>query len=77
MWRVRKLSPAVERLKIEPDDVAAQVKWRNASIVSVAMTECVVLFGFVLYMLGATTRQVAPFLVIPFVTMIFWFPRRP
>jgi hypothetical protein len=77
MWRVRKLSPAVERLKINPDDAAAQTKWRNASIVSVAMIECIVLFGFALYMLGATTIRVAPFLVIPFATMVFWFPRRP
>jgi hypothetical protein len=77
MWRARRLSPAAERLKIDPNDGAAQAKWRSASIVSVAMIEAVVLFGYALYLLGATAKQVAPFLVIPFVTMGFWFPRRP
>lgn len=76
-WRVRKLSPAVERLRVAPDDAGALAQWRGGSIVSVTMLETVVLFGFALYMLGATTIQVAPFVIVPFVTMILWFPKRP
>jgi hypothetical protein len=75
--RIRKLSPIVIRLQVAPDDASAVARWRSWSIVSVTMMETIVLFGFAVYMLGGTITQVAPFIVIPFVTMLFWFPKHP
>jgi hypothetical protein len=75
--RLRRLSPIASRLQTAPDDASAIAKWRSYSIVSVAILESIVLFGFALYMMGGTTTQVAPFIVIPFATMPFWFPKHP
>jgi hypothetical protein len=75
--RMRKLSPIVSRLREAPDDASAVARWRSWSIVSVTMLESIVLFGFAVYMLGGTISQVAPFIVIAFVTMVFWLPKHP
>ena len=75
--RIRKLAPIVSRLQAAPDDASAVARWRSWSIVSVTMLESIVLFGFAVYMLGGTISQVAPFVVIAFVTMILWFPKHP
>jgi hypothetical protein len=73
----RKISPAIEKLRTNPDDRAALVSWRVGAILSYVTMECVPLFGFAQYFVGATVRQVAPFFVVPFVTMLFLFPKRP
>jgi hypothetical protein len=57
----RKISPAIEKLRTNPDDRAALVSWRVGAILSYVTMECVPLFGFAQYFLGATVRQVAPF----------------
>jgi hypothetical protein len=75
--RARKVAPAIERLRVTPDDDAALKSWRIGTILSDVVMECVVLFGFALYCVGATAQQVAPFFAIPFVTMLFLFPKRP
>jgi hypothetical protein len=75
--RARMVAPAIERLRTTPDDVAALARWRSGTILSDALLECVALFGFALYAIGATVPQVALFFVVPFVTMLFLFPRRP
>jgi hypothetical protein len=75
--RMRKLQPEIGRLRVAPDDASVLGRWRSWSIVGLTMLECVVLFGFALHMLGASTIQIAPFIVVPFLTMLAWFPRRP
>ena len=75
--RARKISPAVEKLRVTSDDAAALVSWRVGTILSCVIMECVVLFGLALYFVGATGRQVAAFFAVPFVTMLFLFPKRP
>ena len=75
--RARKIVPAVEKLRVTSDDTAALASWRVGTILSCVIMECVVLFGFALYLVGVTGRQVAAFFVVPFVTMLFLFPKRP
>lgn len=75
--RSRKLGTAFEILQTRPDDPHALGQWRIGVIVSDCLAEAVALFGFVIRMLGGTTRQVAPFFVAGALAMLIWWPRRP
>jgi hypothetical protein len=75
--RARKVGPTLERLRLNPDDTAALTSWRSGMILTDVSMEFVVLFGFALYCLGAPGQQVAAFFVVPFVTMLLLFPKRP
>lgn len=76
-FRSRKIIPAIEALRVRPDDFAALASWRVGLIFSDLLMECVFLFGFALYFVGATVSQVTPFFSIAFATMLFFFPKRP
>jgi hypothetical protein len=78
-WLARKrmLPPALGTLRTAPNDAPSCARWRTWTIVSDALALSVVLFGFTLRFMGATTAQAAPFYVVGFVLMILWWPRRP
>lgn len=75
--RMRRLEPAFEALRSNPDDVAALSQWRGAVITSDALAEGVVLYGVAIHFIGGTSRQIIPFFVAGSVLMILWWPRRP
>ena len=75
--RSRKLGPAFDALRTNPNDAKALDLWRQGSLVSACCAMTVVLFGLVLHFLGASRLQVAAFFVVGTTAMLFWWPRRP
>src|SRR5437588_9498022 len=54
---------ALEVLKHTPDNMAALYRWRSGNILSFALAESIVLYGFVVRFLGASLAQAAPFYI--------------
>ncbi|MGH9688585.1 MAG: hypothetical protein ACRD5K_15995, partial [Candidatus Acidiferrales bacterium] len=52
VMRHRRLQPALETLKTNPADAAALMRWRFGILVSYSLVLSVVLYGFVLRMIG-------------------------
>ena len=75
--RAKKVQPAIDALRTQPEDATALKNWRTGTMLSVVVLECVVLFGLSLYVQGATRTQVALFFILPILTMVLWFPKRP
>jgi hypothetical protein len=75
--RSRKLRVAFETLRTEPSDAKALGFWRVGVIVSDCCAEAVVLYGFVIHMLGGSNKEVAPFFVVGMAVMVFWWPQQP
>jgi hypothetical protein len=75
--RSRKLVPAFEKLRANPDDPAALLLWRTGAVISVCLAESAAVFGVVTYFVGGSLRQVAPFLVMGAIAILFWWPRKP
>ncbi len=75
--RARMVAPATADLMRRPDDSAAWNRWRAGHLFTLVMLETVVLFGFVLRMLGGTFRQAALFYGIGLVLLLIFTPRRP
>jgi hypothetical protein len=75
--RSKCLRPAFETLRTKPDDAASLGRWRVGVIVSDALAEAVVLYGFVVHLLGGTISQVAPFFSAGLAAMVFWWPQQP
>jgi len=75
--RAKKVQTAIETLGAQPDDAVALKNWRVGTILSLVALECVMFFGTELYVRGATQTQVALFFILPILTMVLWFPKRP
>lgn len=74
----RKLVKASEYvLAGNPDDAAAQKRWRTGHVLTYVFSEAIALYGVVLHFLGFTTAQVAPFLIAGFLLIVFYSPRLP
>jgi len=76
-YRVRRLSPAQEKLRLQPCDVVALKKWELWNIVSLALSESLGLYGFCLRVLGASISQAAAFYAGAIVLLLLFTPRRP
>jgi hypothetical protein len=77
LMRARRVSPIIEKLRANPDDPATLAAWRTGTVLSDVFMECVVLYGVALYFTGASVSQVVPFFVVPFLTMLLLFLKRP
>ena len=66
-----------ELLRSNPQDGATIQRWRAGQIVSLALAEAIVLFGFVLRFLGARFGESAAFYVLGFVLLLGFWPKRP
>lgn len=75
--RKKKIEPAHETLRRIPDDLAALGQWRIGAMISAAFAESIGLFGLVIYLLGGTTKQAAPFFAVSLIVMLVWWPRKP
>lgn len=77
VFRVRLLRPAFAQVRTDPNDAAANKRWRAGSFVSYALALSVALYGCELRLRGTATAQALPFYVGGFVLMLLWWPRRP
>jgi NAD/NADP transhydrogenase beta subunit len=71
------VSGSEEVLRLNPSDTTAAQRWMQGSILSVAFSESIVLFGFVLRMIGAQTKVVWAFYAAGLALMLMFVPRRP
>ena len=69
-----KAVPAVRR-NIFRGDITARMQWNFSYMGGLALSEAVLLFGFVLRFLGAATSQVLPFYIGGVVLMALFFPQ--
>jgi hypothetical protein len=74
-FRVRKLHAAEERLRSNSQDAAALILWRSGVIISYCFAEAVVLFGFVLKILGGPWNIAGIFFAVGVLLMFAWTPR--
>jgi hypothetical protein len=73
--RRRMVKPAIDKLRLETEDVRAANLWRTGSLISFVLIECVALCGFVLRVKGATRSQTLPFYLLAIFLMLIWTPR--
>lgn len=71
---VRRAEPALAGSSV---DNTALARWRTGVILTLALSEAIALYGFVLRMLGFSLSEVAPFYVAGFTLMLFLGPRKP
>jgi len=71
---VRRAEPALAGPSI---DNAVLSRWRAGVILTLALSEAIALYGFVLRMIGFSLSEVAPFYVAGFTLMLFLGPRKP
>lgn len=76
-FRKSYVEASVEALRSNPEDAAAVRRWRLGVVVSVALAESVVLFGFVLRMIGTPVQYCAVFYVLAVLMMVILTPQRP
>jgi hypothetical protein len=76
-YRQRRIAPAIERLRDQPDDRGAIQNLTEGSVLSVALAESVVLVGCALRFLGATRPQAAPIYLAGVFLMLLWWPKQP
>jgi hypothetical protein len=75
--RSKQLPIAFETLRTKSDDAASLGRWRTGVIISDALAEAVVLYGFTVHMLGGTAKEVAPFFIAGLAAMLIWWPKQP
>jgi hypothetical protein len=75
--RKNKIEPAFETLQRVPDDLKALGQWRIGATISSVLAESIGLYGLVIYMVGGTLKQAAPFFVVSVIVMLLWWPRQP
>ncbi len=63
-------------LAVKPEDGEALARWRTGYLVAYALSEAIVLFGFMLHFMGFSLRQVAPFFLTGFLLILFSAPHR-
>jgi len=73
--RRRIVTPAIERLRVESEDLRALNRWRIGAMISFVLVECVALCGFVLRVLGASRPQTLPFYLVAILLMLVWTSR--
>jgi hypothetical protein len=71
------MQPALEALRVDPEDALGLKNWRFASVLSGVLAEGVALLGFLIYFMGGTVAQSAVFFAAGFAAMLLWWPRRP
>lgn len=74
-FRSRKVTPAVEILRRNPEDASALANWRFGNVLSFTLAEAIVLFGFALKYLGAEWRVAGLFFAVGTFLFLVWTPR--
>ena len=73
----RRVREAREALRSRPDDTRAVIRWRAASIASLAACEPLALYGVALRVWGGTFLEAAPFYACALIMLLAFTPQRP
>jgi len=73
--RSRMISESATKLSTNPEDTEALRTWRSGQIISFTFAETVVLFGFVLKVLGARWNVAGSFFVVGILLLVAWRPK--
>jgi hypothetical protein len=74
-FRRRNLLPAAAQLRVDANNVSAITRWRLGNLFSFCISMNVVLFGFVLKILGSTWIVAGPFFAAGILLLVLWRPR--
>ena len=74
-FRRKKLFPALEKLRRDPNDIGALKQWWGATILVLVLAVSVALYGLVLRVLGASRRVAWPFFLLALILMLAWRPQ--
>jgi hypothetical protein len=74
-FRRKKLFPALEKLRRDPNDIQALKQWWGATILVLVLTMSVALYGLALRVLGASRRVAWPFFLLALILMFLWRPQ--
>ena len=74
-FRSKLMRPAAEKLQRSPEDSAAMAQWLRGNILSFAFAFTVVLYGFLIRVLGFSWNFAAWFFVAGFLLLLWWTPR--
>ena len=69
------ISESATKLSTNPEDTEALRTWRSGQIISFTFAETVVLFGFVLKVLGARWNVAGSFFVVGILLLVAWRPK--
>jgi hypothetical protein len=75
VYRSKLIRGALEKLQRSPQDSTALAQWLRGNFLSFALAFTVVLYGFVLRVLGFSWNIVAWFFVAGFLLLLLWTPR--
>ena len=75
LLRARLVQPSAEALRANSQDLAALRRWRAGVILSLALCETTVLFGFALRFTGAPWNVCAVFYAAGIFLLLAWKPR--
>jgi hypothetical protein len=75
VFRARLLPEAAEKLRTSPGDAQALGRWQQGNILSFTFATTIVLYGFVLRVLGFCWNIAAWFFVAGFLLLLWWTPR--
>lgn len=73
-FRRTKLAPALERLRLDPNDSEALKQWRYSTLVSLVLTLSVGLYGFTLRFLRAPQKVAWSFYLVALILLLIWRP---
>jgi hypothetical protein len=75
--RRRMVGSAEEDLRANSENAAAGIRWRMGNIIFLAISLAIADFGLVVWVMGATATQAAPFYAVAIACMLLLGPRRP
>lgn len=76
-FHVARVRPALETLRLKPDDVGALQAWRSGSILCAVLFESIVLVGFALRFVAGTLAQSVVFYIGGIALMFTYWPHEP
>ena len=75
--RSNRIEPAFVKLRDTPNDQASLDRWRQGQIIGASLAECVAIYGVLIHFFGGSDLEVAAFLVVGAVVLLWWSPRKP
>jgi hypothetical protein len=74
-FRRKRLIPALDKLRQNPNDSSALKQWRGSITVNLSLTEAIALYGFMLRFMGASRRVSLPFFAGALILMLVLRPQ--
>jgi hypothetical protein len=74
-FRVKRLNPAIESLRQNPQDAQALFRWLKTHIVIMVLLVSLGLYGLALRFLGASFLVALPFYLVSVSLLLLWAPR--